>query len=125
MKHVLFDKTLMDSMWFLFYDVNGVLDVGCALGVYLNSWKERGIKRCVGIEPNPMVNYTNGVEIKTGDVTNGFELKETFDLVTNMEVVEHINCSKHAALFDFITSHFNKMHYFSGPEKEWRKKNDK
>ena len=70
-----------------------VLDVGCAAGYYLSTAREDGWE-CAGVEPSRPIAETArknlpGVEIFTGLLEDAPFEKETFDLVTLWDVVEH------------------------------------
>ncbi len=70
-----------------------VLDVGCAAGYFLSVAKEKGWE-CAGVEPSRPIAETArrnlpGVEIFTGLLEDAPFEKESFDLVTLWDVVEH------------------------------------
>jgi SAM-dependent methyltransferase len=70
-----------------------VVDVGCGLGIWLEVFKETGVKETLGIDGD-WVN-TSSLQIPEGrflklDLTKPFELDATFDLVVSLEVAEHL-----------------------------------
>jgi SAM-dependent methyltransferase len=85
--HELLDK--MES----FRKTNKILDVGCGIGYFLAVAKERGWE-VYGTE------YTNeavriceekGINMQKGVLNNENYEKDSFDIITSFEVIEHIN----------------------------------
>lgn len=79
-------------------NIGSVLEVGCGSGRYLEQLQERGWQ-ITGID----IQNKGKDFIRVIDVENGFDVKEKFDLILALEVIEHIvdtdlfleNLSKH------------------------------
>jgi len=108
--------------------VTSVMDVGCGLGLYLGDFHRLGTKRCVGVEPSPMDKDPES-PFYSGDCKQfqidafalnqpEVDLKETFDVVMSVEVVEHIDREKHTRFFNFLTKHAKHTIIFSGAYKD-------
>jgi len=76
-----------------------VVDVGCGVGIWLQVFKEMGVKEILGID-GEWVN-TNSLQIPedrflTLDLTKPLQLAANFDLVVSLEVAEHLppNCAE-------------------------------
>ena len=67
-----------------------LLDVGCALGSFLNLAREAGYA-CVGLEPSPMASQwareRPGLEVITGDLTTAELAPQSFDIITVWDVL--------------------------------------
>jgi SAM-dependent methyltransferase len=77
---------------------DSVIDVGCGNGTWLKVWKSFGVKNIVGIDGayvNPDQLLIDKKEFVPFDLESGYLSDEKFDLVTSLEVGEHI-ASKHA-----------------------------
>lgn len=84
---------------------SSVLDVGCGLGVWLKIWKERGVSKILGID-GKHININDLLiekeEFMCLDLNNGFSIKSKFDLVTCLEVAEHIRPESSISLIDSL-----------------------
>ena len=73
--------------------VGSVLDVGCAFGAFLKVAKERSW-RVEGVELSPyssnQARTKFGLEVHTGDLFNTEVSKESYDLITFWDVLEHV-----------------------------------
>jgi len=121
-----------------YFNVKSVLDVGCATGHWLSCYEKEGVS-VNGIEgsvnslPYSMINHKN---IAIHDLREDLEQTYDVDLVTSIEVAEHIeplfadtyvnNLTKHAAKHIIMTAappgqggtgHFNLQ-----PKKYWEDK---
>ncbi|MBI5642859.1 MAG: class I SAM-dependent methyltransferase [Deltaproteobacteria bacterium] len=80
---------------------NSVLDVGCGTGIMLEYLKEFGDVRGMDFSADA-VNYSNlrlkgAVEVKQGGLTGKLPYKEnTFNLITLLDVIEHIDDDRKA-----------------------------
>lgn len=67
-----------------------LLDVGCALGLFLNLAREAGY-RCLGLEPSPMASQWAreqlGLEVITGNLWTTDLAPESFDIITVWDVL--------------------------------------
>ncbi len=72
---------------------SSVLDVGCGRGAWLNEWKRAGVPSIHGID-GAYVNNTRILidrsEFDAVDLSQPFDLGRRFDLVTSLEVAEHL-----------------------------------
>ncbi|MFA5333259.1 MAG: methyltransferase domain-containing protein [Candidatus Nanoarchaeia archaeon] len=71
-----------------------VVDVGCGLGVFLNVFKKKGIKKILGIDgkyvsKDKLLFSKN--EFLEHDLEKPINIKKKFDLVLSLEVAEHIS----------------------------------
>ncbi len=75
------------------YPARSLCDIGCGRGAWLVEWERAGIKDYLGVDgdyvrvKNLMIPANRFV---TRDLTKPFDLGRTFDLVTSLEVGEHI-----------------------------------
>ena len=75
-----------------------ILDVGCATGYFLGMAKERGFE-VFGVEISDYaaeIGRKKGIDIKTGILENLDYPKETFDVITMFDVIEHVSDPKTA-----------------------------
>lgn len=70
-----------------------VIDIGCGIGTWLSAWKENGIKDVLGVDGD----YVKAEELlvdKTEfvpfNLETGYKSHRKYDLVTSLEVAEHI-----------------------------------
>jgi SAM-dependent methyltransferase len=78
--------------------VNSVLDVGCGQGAWLSVWRENGVDQIFGIDGEYVDRGSLLIPPETFQAVNlaqAFELGRRFDLVTCLEVAEHL-ASAHA-----------------------------
>lgn len=72
---------------------DSLIDVGCGVGTWLSIWKEFGINNISGVDGS-YVNLQDLLIDKahfiTADLDKGFEANQKFELVTCLEVAEHI-----------------------------------
>lgn len=72
---------------------NSLLDVGCGAGAWCKVWKECGINRVIGADGSYVDKdhlLISIEEFHAHDLTQPFDLHFRFDLVTSLEVAEHI-----------------------------------
>jgi SAM-dependent methyltransferase len=71
-----------------------VVDVGAGCGIFLEEWSRRCPEaRAVAVEPSPksaMICRSKGLEVIEEIAENVESLKESADLVTSFEVIEHV-----------------------------------
>jgi len=81
--------------------VASVVDVGCGIGTWLNSWHEKGVSRLQGFD-GPWVKDSDLVMprawFERRDLGEPLNLEQRFDVATSLEVAEHLPSSK-AELF--------------------------
>lgn len=73
--------------------VTSVLDVGCGQGAWLSVWNKLGVTDLLGIDGD-YVDRNNLLidqsKFNSYDLSGGFELNRSFDLVQSLEVAEHL-----------------------------------
>ena len=72
---------------------SSVLDIGCGLGAWLKIWKEAGVGKILGID-GKHININDLLiekeEFRYLNLNNSFSIESKFDLVTCLEVAEHL-----------------------------------
>jgi SAM-dependent methyltransferase len=88
--------------------VNSVLDVGCGRGAWLREWRNAGVKIAQGVD-GPYVRRQSlliPVEDFTAvDLSNKFDLKRRYDLVTSLEVAEHLPRDRSETFISSLVAH--------------------
>jgi SAM-dependent methyltransferase len=77
-----------------FIQPTSVIDIGCGIGTWLTVWKKYGLKNIRGvdgayIDENSLLIPIE--EFKVFDLEQGYSSDEKYDLVTCLEVAEHIS----------------------------------
>ena len=82
------------KQWNEHFKPENVLDIGCGRGPYLRYWEM--ITECNGIEISDWAikNKICTSDIITADITKPFHLKMNFDLVTAIDILEHVEESE-------------------------------
>ncbi len=81
-----------------------VVDVGCGVGLYLKYYKELGAERILGIEGNSnAINQALISEVLQHDLREPVRLSEKYELVSCLEVSEHIHKKYSNVLVDTLT----------------------
>lgn len=71
-----------------------VIDIGCGLGAWLSAWKKNGIKKVLGVDGEYVDKkklLVDDKEFHAFDLEKGYQDTDRFDLVTSLEVAEHLN----------------------------------
>lgn len=88
-----------------------VLDVGCGVGTWLDVWSTGSSSiECLGIEGEHIFDREIVCDrdlIITENLANGFELGRQFDLVSSLEVAEHIDQEAEEKYFRSLVKHGN------------------
>ena len=95
--------------------IGSVLDVGCGCGAWLSVWEALGVADTFGVDGD----YVDSTQLLipkdqflSADLSAGFSLGRTFDLVQCLEVAEHLPKESSALLVKSLVSH-GKMILFS------------
>lgn len=87
---------------------NSILDVGCGRGAWLKEWRAAGVKTVHGVD-GPYVQRDRLLvmpdEFTPEDLSKPFKLDRRFDLVTSLEVAEHLPPSSSSTFVASLTSH--------------------
>lgn len=78
-----------------------VIDVGCGIGTWLSIWKEYGVNNITGVDGSYVISENLLIDKKdfiAANLEKGFNLNQQFDLVSSLEVAEHIK-PEHAEIF--------------------------
>jgi SAM-dependent methyltransferase len=85
-----------------------VLDVGCGTGTWLQVWMELGVTDLMGLD-GPYVSHDRlrvpAENYLAVDLTESLDLGRSFDLVSCLEVAEHIDSSHARTLVHTLTRH--------------------
>jgi SAM-dependent methyltransferase len=88
--------------------VTSVLDVGCGLGAWLVTWKKHGLRDVFGIDgpktPIEMLLIPSS-EFLPFDLSKPINVGRKFDLVTSLEVAEHLPERSSDTLVDSLVRH--------------------
>lgn len=85
-----------------------VLDVGCGTGVWLSVFQENGVQDIQGVDGEYIERDRLKIpqeKFKEHDLENGFDLEKQFDLVSCLEVAEHISEGNARNFIDSLTRH--------------------
>lgn len=108
-----FDRGLIDYIIKVCHPQK-VLDLGCGQGFFIKYLRDKGIDAW-GVEGEDLttVFQAPGYQIKQ-DLSELFDLKEKYDLVMCLEVVEHIPHEFEDTVFNNIVKHMSRYLLFSG-----------
>jgi SAM-dependent methyltransferase len=85
-----------------------VLDVGCGVGPWIQAWMKLGVSDAVGVD-GPYVSSEQllmpAQSYVAADLTKPLDLGRRFDLVSCLEVAEHLDAAHAATLVDSLTRH--------------------
>ncbi len=96
---------------------NSVIDFGCGIGSFLNSFKRHGVEEIFGIDgdwvdKSQLYSYINPDEFKAHDLEAEIIINKPFDLVISLEVAEHLS-EKSSKVFVQNLTQFNSPILFS------------
>ena len=83
-----------------------VVDVGCGIGTWLHVWQQHGINDYLGIDGDHVRNYLriDHEKFSGANLEEKIKLNGKFDLVTCLEVAEHIHAKYAATLIASLCS---------------------
>lgn len=94
-----------------------VLDIGCGLGVYLLYARSQGVERVQGVDGFPAASaLVDQADFLQHDLSTPFDLGTRFDLVTCMEVIEHLPPAAEDVLLASIARHARDRILFSAAD---------
>jgi SAM-dependent methyltransferase len=96
--------------------IDSVLDVGCARGTWLATWKALGTGEIFGVDGD-YVSTTDllipAERFLAADLSHSFDLKRVFDLVQSLEVAEHVSADSADVFVDNLVKHSKGIILFS------------
>lgn len=92
--------------------VESLLDVGCGRGAWLNEWQSAGVKTTHGVD-GPYVRRTSLLipecDFFPMDLSKSFDLGRRYDLVTSLEVAEHLPPPVSGEFIASLTKHSDRV----------------
>lgn len=89
-------------------DVGSILDVGCGRGAWLREWRDAGVKIVHGAD-GPYVRRESLLippeDFTAVDLSQKFDLGRRYDLVSSLEVAEHLPPSASEAFISSLVAH--------------------
>jgi hypothetical protein len=89
-------------------DVTSVLDVGCGRGAWLREWRNSGVTIARGVD-GPYVREDSllipSTDFRPVDLSEQFNIGERYDLVTCLEVAEHLPPHSSMELINSLVAH--------------------
>jgi SAM-dependent methyltransferase len=85
-----------------------VLDVGCAMGTWLDEWTKAGVPDVLGLDGDYIDRsglLIPAEKFKPVDLEQPFSLGRTFDLVAALEVAAHLDEANAGPFVDSLTKH--------------------
>jgi SAM-dependent methyltransferase len=112
-EEIAFDEDMIKAV-VNFYKPLKCLDLGCGPGYYVRYLRDQGVDAW-GVEPEDLTELfkSPGHQIQQ-DISQPFDLKEKYDLVLCLEVVEHVPRDFEDIVFDNVLRHMSKYLVFSG-----------
>ena len=92
------------------FKIGSVLDIGCGTGTWLNTWLNNGIEDVFGVDGhyvNPIQKLIEQNKYLPFDIKKSFDLNRKFDIVTCLEVAEHVEEECLDILLNNLTIHSN------------------
>lgn len=82
-----------------------VIDIGCGNGTWLKVWKEKGVDEILGIDGDyikPEQLLISQSSFRAFNLEEGYRSDKKYDLVTSLEVAEHIKAQYASAFIDSL-----------------------
>ena len=116
LENLFLDLPPMKYVWEIFNPKN-ILDVGCGSGAYLYCFKHLGCKKVFGLDGIISKNtFLDDTEYRQCNLSDGFDLNETFDMVICLEVLEHLTKSSADKMIHVLDKHASNTILFSAAE---------
>ena len=93
-------------------EVDSLLDVGCGVGIWMREWAKRGVSEVEGIDAVWIKDGNLVVPekwIDTHNLENEFYREKKYDLVTCLEVAEHIDKKYENKLVESLVRHSGRI----------------
>lgn len=90
------------------FEPTSVLDLGCGRGVWLDEWRDKGVKEIVGVDGDYVDRQHLAIEPEcflAKDLTKPIDLGRKFDLAQSLEVGEHLPEDASRTLVATLTQH--------------------
>src|SRR4051812_22950481 len=88
--------------------IKSILDVGCGRGAWLGEWRRAGVDIAHGVD-GPYVQQQSllipAEDFTAVDLSSNFDLGRRYDLVSSLEVAEHLPSSGSADFVASLTAH--------------------
>src|ERR1700722_11174295 len=92
--------------------VNSLLDVGCGRGAWLREWRNAGVTIAQGVD-GPYVRQDSLLisvqDFTAVDLSKEFDLKRRYDLVSSLEVAEHLPRSCSEGFVSSLVAHSDRV----------------
>ncbi|PDT71745.1 hypothetical protein CO683_00875 [Bradyrhizobium ottawaense] len=89
-------------------DIKSILDVGCGRGAWLREWQNAGVKLTHGVD-GPYVQRQSllipSENFRAVDLSERFDAGRRYDLVSSLEVAEHLPPSSSEAFISSLVAH--------------------
>lgn len=98
--------------------VRSVLDAGCAQGVWLSVWRDRGVDDYAGLDGDYVDRarmHVDPARFTAHDLAEPFDLGRRFDLAESLEVAEHLPASRAEGFVDDLTRHADAVLFSAAP----------
>lgn len=89
-----------------------LLDVGCGAGAWCKIWARTGVPEVVGVDGDYVQTESLLIPEETFhryDLSAGFDLDRKFDLVTSLEVAEHLPAEAASRFVETLTRHGDRV----------------
>jgi SAM-dependent methyltransferase len=97
-------------------NLESVLDVGCAVGTWLDAWRRNGVDDFFGLDGDyvdPAMLAIPRQSFRVADLSEPFDLGRKFDIVQSLEVAEHLPRKGSESFVACLASHSRGLVLFS------------
>jgi SAM-dependent methyltransferase len=113
-----YSSSVIVSLVSRIFEVDSVVDFGCAQGTWLNEWKRHGAKAVFGLDGS-FVDINSLViekdEFQVCDLSKSVALDRQFDLAESLEVAEHLPGDSAPIFVESITRHSGRVLFSAAP----------